>query len=79
MNNIGNTIKTQGWIEIEDIFDKEILNCTDVKNIKQNESAEHIKLEVMSRAKTAKIVKRAMLKINRLGSEEEAPKKVVYR
>ena len=79
MNNIKTTIETPGWMEILNILSEEVTMNTDVKNIKQDDTAEHIKLEVMSRAKAAEIVIKTLEKINRLGGAEAGIDKIIYR
>lgn len=79
MTNLKSTIDSQGWSEVMEIFDKEILNGTDTKNIKETLSPEHIKLEVMSRNKAHKIVKRALNKIYKIANGAELKEKVIYK
>lgn len=75
--SIKSIIETNEWQEIMAVFEKEILNNTDTKNIKETLSPEHIKLEIMSRNKAAKIVKRVLNKLNKM---VEMPKeKIIYK
>jgi len=64
---------------IKEFFNKEILNNARTQNIKENLSAEHIKLEVMARNKANKIVERALKKIERMINAPIEKKKIVYR
>lgn len=79
MNNLKLTIESMGWQEVMEIFDNEILNCTDVKNISTKQTPESFMLEAMARTKAAKTVKRAMAKILRLANQEETQKRITYR
>jgi hypothetical protein len=67
MNQIQITINTPGWEEITEIFNKEILNCTDVKNIKKNLSAENYKIEGVARSQAAKTLLRVLKRVNNQG------------
>ena len=72
-------VKTEGWNEILKMFNKEIENNLDTRNIKETMSAEHIKLEVMSRNKASKIVNRVLKKIQKIVNTEPLKDKVSYR
>ena len=72
-------IQTAGWVEILDLFNSEILNNTDTKNIKETSSPEHIKLEVMSRNKASKTVLRVLRKIDRIANAETIKPKTIYK
>jgi len=76
---IKQTIQTGGWDEIKELFENEILNNSDTKNIKESLSPEHIKLEVMSRNKASKIVNRVLEKIQRIADADEIKQKITYR
>jgi len=79
MSNIKNTTQTAGWQEILDLFYAQMAATQNTQNIKQTLSAEHIKLEVMSRAKAVKIVQRVLKQIDKIANAEELKPKVVYK
>jgi hypothetical protein len=78
-SNIKNTTQSAGWQEILDLFYAQMSDTQNTQNIKQTLSAEHIKLEVMSRAKAVKIVQRVLKQIDKIANAEELKPKVVYK
>ena len=75
--NFKDLVNSEEWKELKDIFEKEIIDNAKTQNIKETLSAEHIKLEVMSRNKACKIMRRALRHIEKM-SFDNTKNKIIY-
>ena len=76
---IKNFLKTPAWQEIKKMFEEEIRNSTNTLGISEERSAEHIKMEVMTRNQTSKIMQRVLMKLERIESSDKLKSTITYR
>jgi hypothetical protein len=72
--NIKATVLSQGWKDILEIFNDEILTEKQLSKVNTEKRYEDIAIETISRSKASKIVLKALERINRIANESDKPK-----
>jgi len=72
-------LDTPGWKEIKQYFQEESDKSLNTSSIKESNTAEHIKLEVMARNKVASIIIRVLKRIDKIENASKPIPRVSYR
>jgi hypothetical protein len=72
--NIKNLVASQGWKEVMELFNEEILAEKDLTKLNLEKRYEDIAIDTIARAKAQKIVKSVLKKVNNLAGQTDLPK-----
>lgn len=77
---IKQTLKTPGWAYIAAILDEELISGKKATSFNtEGKTNEMIAREVTAREMSAKVIEKVLKKLERLASEADKPKPVVYK